>query len=405
MYKAKTGHHCQTIESRHAQYSQRYMKLSLIQPKTSITFKSAGLRQIRDRFPIKAQFQCADETLNRVWIDGVRTLDMCTVRRGETKPAWDITSKGTRVLPGHWAPCRKGTSWTNKVITFEVTIEQGGASWGVHMVANGLIFCLDSETRTMTAFEGLSNQRSMLPVVRRGTWDLPYGLSISGWVCLKTVAQGGSVTVFIEGQQVAELTDVRIKSILAGDGINVGSVALGGPEDWISTYRNLRVTDSDGYELYNNAMTTTEADRVFADFQVGTNNIACTIDGAKRDRACFGGDVYVMGRSLAYSTADFEAWSGSIRLLASHQTRDGYLGNLCPIQAPEHEEGEPPIYAFYSLTYALQLAVSVRDYWMHSGDEDLRKRYLPQLDKLIHFANSFTNDDGLLEAPPHLQSK
>ncbi|RBQ82885.1 hypothetical protein VDGD_21004 [Verticillium dahliae] len=66
-----------------------------------------------------------------------------------------------------------------------------------------------------------------------------------------------------------------------------------------------------------------EAAAVFADFQVGANPLACTVDGAKRDRACFGGDVFVMGRSLAYSTADLDAWRGSIRLLVSHQTAEG----------------------------------------------------------------------------------
>lgn len=94
---------------------------------------------------------------------------MCTVRQGETRPAWDVTEDGTRVFAGHWAPCRLGTAWADKIVEFEVTIERVGASWGVHMVANGLVLCLDADERKLEAFEGLSNQSSMMPVVPRGS--------------------------------------------------------------------------------------------------------------------------------------------------------------------------------------------------------------------------------------------
>lgn len=395
----------QTIEARHVQYSQRYQKLSLVQPGTSIRFSSVGFRPARPPTTVKATFSCSDKRLNDIWADGVRTLDMCTVRKGETKPAWDVTDEGTRVHAGHWAPVRQGTLWGDKIISFEARVERHGASWGVHMVANGLVLCLDAEARTLAAFEGLANQASMMPVTPRGLWQLPSDLDLSGWFTVTTTAEDEAVTVSISGVQVAELVDIRIGSILAAGRVNAGSVAFGGPEGWTATYRNLRVVSPSGQELYENTMATPEEARVLADFQVGTNPVACTIDGAKRDRACFGGDVFVMGRSLAYSTADFEAWRGSIRLLASHQTPEGYLGNLCPIQAPEHEGVDhPPTYAFYSLTYALLLVVSLRDYWMHSGDEALRAGCWHRLEKLMQFASEFTNDDGLVEAPPFLQS-
>jgi hypothetical protein len=405
LHQANQGAGAQIITSRHAQYSQRYQKLSLVHPGASIKFSSVGFAQVRPETPVQGSFNCSDEKLNRIWRDGVRTLDKCTVRRGETRAAWDVTSQGTRVHAGHWAPCRQGTAWSDKIVTFEAKIEQSGASWGIRMVANGLVLCLDCESRTLEAFEGLSNQSSLLPVIQKGTWRLPSGLDISGWFSVKTIAEGESVTIYINGERVAEITGICIKSILAGDCVNAGSVAFGGPEGWVTTYRNLLVEDLDASELYKNSMKSAESARVLADFQVGSNSLACTIDGAKRDRACFGGDVFVMGRSLAYSTVDIEAWKGSISLLISHQRLDGYLGNLSPIQTPEHEENmEPPSYAFYSLTYALLLVVSIRDYWMHSGDEDLRQTCWNKLDKLICFTDKFTNDTGLIEAPPHLQS-
>lgn len=55
---------------------------------------------------------------------------MCTVDAGETAEAWDVTEIGTRIQGQHWAPCRFGTRWEDKVVEFDVKIESGGASWG-----------------------------------------------------------------------------------------------------------------------------------------------------------------------------------------------------------------------------------------------------------------------------------
>lgn len=406
VHRAKRSRGPQLIEARHGQFSQRYQKISLSQPGTHIEFSEVGFRAVRPEIPATCSFSCSDELLNRVWKDGVRTLDMCTVRKGETIPAWDVTTEGTKVYGGHWAPCRKGTQWTDMVVRFKVRVDSGGASWGVRMVANGLIFCLDVAKNMIFAFEGLASVSSIMPTIPRGSWDMPSDLDLSDWLSVSTIASGKSVTVTIGNHNVLEINDIQITPLLSAPSSNTGSIAFGGPEGWVSTYQSLLVTDLDGRILYENGMLERHKEATFADFQVGTNPFSCTIDGAKRDRACFGGDVFVMGRSLAYSTGDLDAWKGSIQLLTSHQEKNGYLGNLCTIQSPEHEEiEEPPSYAFYSLTYALLLVVSAKDYWMHSGDDDLIQSCWPKLVKLVEFTESHVNQDGLIEAPPHLSSK
>jgi alpha-L-rhamnosidase len=96
---------------------------------------------------------------------------------------------------------------------------------------------------------------------------------------------------------------------------------------------------------------------------------------------------------------------GSIKLLTSHQTEDGYLGNLCPIQAPLHNDSDgPPTYAFYSLSYALLLVVAIKDYWMHFGDVATVQSVWARLEKLIAFTDGFTDARGLVVAPPPLSS-
>lgn len=392
----------QKIRAKYAQRSQRYQKITLLSPNSSITFSRVGFELIRSKATAKSSFTCSNELLNRIWRDGVKTVDMCTVARDETAPAWEVTESGTQVHGQHWAPCRRGTRWGDKRICFQVHIEAGGASWAVHMVANGLIFCLDAAEKVLYACEGLSHESTIFPVAEKGRWllgDLP----LDGWIVIETITRDDTVSVSIQNRQIAFITNLDIRPLLGGSFNNTGSIAFGGPYGWVARYRHLMVHSPDNVVLYENDMLLTSRDRTLADFQVGTNKLACTIDGAKRDRACFGGDLYVMGRSITHSTMDFAAIKGSIELLTSHQTKDGYLGNLCPIQAPIHDsDEEPPTYAFYSLTYALLLVVAIKDYWMHTGDEGTRLACSRALERLMEFSGRFVNQDGILVAPPPL---
>ena len=389
-----------------AQRSQRYQRVILKTPNSSVRLSSIGYKPIRAPNPTINSFSCSSELLNEVWNDGVRTVDACTVEAGETAAAWEVTEHGTRIVGQHWAPCRHGTRWGDVKVQFSAKIESGGASWGVHMVANGLIFCLDLGKRSLAAFEGLSDTNGVFPTNHRGRWDIPPEISLHNWILVSTVATGKSVSVLLNGVDVATVLDLDIHPILGGSQNNTGSVAFGGPQGYTSMYRNLEITNLSGESLYRNDFLLASRDRTLADFAVGTNALSCTIDGAKRDRALFGGDLFVMGRSICYSTANLNAILGSIKLLTSHQTAEGYLGNLCPIQAPTHEVStEPPTYAFYSLSYALLLVVAIKDYWMHSGDYATIKSIWHKLEKLLGFVGKFVDQRGLVVAPPPLSSK
>ncbi|KAF5627266.1 alpha-L-rhamnosidase A [Fusarium tjaetaba] len=402
-HHASVTNDTQTVKPRATQASQRFQKITLLDSNTSIVFSKVGFQAVRPDATVKANFHCSDETINRIWRDGVRTADLCTVDREETVPAWDVTDEGNRVYGSHWAPCRQGTRWKDYKVTFQTKVEEHGASWAVRMITNGLILCLDTRSRMLTAVEGLSNKSSILPSIERGSWQLPDSIDLSGWVNIETLAVGDRVTVTIGGKEVATVRDIYVKAMLGNGLVNTGSVAFGGPPGWVALYRDLSVADHNGQILYENSLLQPDASRTFDDFQVGTNKLACIIDGAKRDRASFGGDAFVTGRSIAYSTTDFEAWRGTIQLLLSHQTKEGYLGNLCPIQAPEHDGTEdPPHYGHYSLTYALLLVVSIKDYWLHSGDWSLVEKSYRQLQRQMEFTRGFLNSDGLVQAPPYL---
>lgn len=406
VHEIKPSSSPQTVIARHEQCSQRYQRIKLLTPNTSITFSSVGFQFHKLEEASASMFRCSDPKLNKIWQQGVRTVNMCTVQRNETLPAWDTTADGTTIYGQHWAPCRQGTRWTDMCVRFEVRIDRIGASWGVHMVANGLVFCLDKERHTLTAHEGLSHESSVFPSIARGSWKIDSRLFESEWLFIETVAEGTEVSVSINDVKVAAISKLDLHPLLGGSANNSGSVAFGGPSGWTSTYRNLAVTDLKANTLYSNTFLPVDEERTFADFAVGTNSLPCMIDGAKRDRAVFGGDLHISGRAAAFSSANLEAVRGSIELLTSHQTKDGYLGNLCPIQAPKHiTDDEPPTYAFYSLTYALLLVVAIKDYWLFSGDEKIVKEIWQKAKNLICFAERFQDDRNLVVAPPPLSCK
>jgi hypothetical protein len=61
-----------------------------------------------------------------------------------------------------------------------------------------------------------------------------------------------TVLVEINNSVVATIDGLNIHSILGGSANNTGSVALGGPQGYISLYRSLHVEDLDGVLLYHN---------------------------------------------------------------------------------------------------------------------------------------------------------
>jgi hypothetical protein len=158
-------------------------------------------------------------------------------------------------------------------------------------------------------------------------------LDLTGWLKIKIMASGDRVDVEIWGHHVASVTNLKLHPIFGGN-INSGSVAFGGPAHYTAVCRSLLVRDTRNKILYKNNFLLANKERTLADYAVGTDQLACTIDGAKRDRASFSEDPFIMDRSIAYLTARLDAIPGSITLLSSHQTSEGYIGNLHPNQAP-----------------------------------------------------------------------
>ena len=148
------------------------------------------------------------------------------------------------------------------------------------MVANGLIFCLDTATRELYACEGLSTEPTVLPVAEKGRWHIG-DLDLNAWLEVETVTRGDTVVVSVQGRRLAFIEGLDIKPVLSGSANNTGSIAFGGPCQWVAVYRHLNVLRDEGEDLYQDTMLPHDQSRTLDDFQVGTNGLARMIDGAK----------------------------------------------------------------------------------------------------------------------------
>jgi hypothetical protein len=86
------------LSARHAQQSQRYQKKIIKTPNSTVNFSLVGLRQLRRQVPAPCSFTCSDEALNRIYRDGVGTVELCTLEQNEVPEAWEVTEVGTRCL-------------------------------------------------------------------------------------------------------------------------------------------------------------------------------------------------------------------------------------------------------------------------------------------------------------------
>jgi hypothetical protein len=129
------------------------------------------------------------------------------------------------------------------------------------------------------------------------------------------------------------------------------------------------------------------------------NQIPVILDGAKRDRNVWIGDVYVEGPTayVSLGTNGNEYLKQSIRLLGSHQLSSGFVTGCLAPQTPVHTG--PPIpgtTACYSTSYSMYFAPDLADYYRATGDLAFVRSQFPIVQRQLGWNFSRVNAQGLL---------
>jgi alpha-L-rhamnosidase len=385
------------IVNRLVQGGERFQAVTLTSP-GSVTLRRVGI-QPTFFFPHhsanRGYFRCSDSALNEIWHLGAYTLRLDQVPPESIPPLWTVSGQGLDVKYCPIAVHQGGGGWTDYTVSFNVQVLSNEAAWVVREAGLvGYVLALDADNDTL-------NQPNSLRIFAAGlfgpspvaTVALPFDLKPGVWHAVKTVASASKISVFVDDQPITSF-DVPVTGFSSASAGSFGFQNANGAD---GLFRNLSIVSSSGETLYASGLTDSSVLDVFA---AGTSRLPTIIDGAKRDRLCFTGDLALAAPSLYYSNNAVEYVAGSLEMFASIYRPDGEVCNvLSPLFSPgfarRGDAGFPPE-SFYSLSYSLHFINDLYEYYLYTGDKAFAARQWPAVAKELGYLAAHTNAQHLL---------
>jgi alpha-L-rhamnosidase len=376
------------------QGGERFEAVTLAAP-GSVTLRRLGIQPkyfIPQPDLNRGSFHCSDPALNEIWRLGSYAVELCSVPVRSLPPKWTVTSEGVRVPGNEFCDYQAGTTWTDYTASFEVQVLANEVAWLVRATDfNGvrLVLAADDDALGISTPNTLRAyvQFSKAPLGEAKVPDLKPG----SWHRVRNEVTDSTLRVFLDDALILTL------ALPSGGGlfgsIAAGSVAFGNEQGAEALYRNLVVTDPRQALLYQSSL----ADPAILDqFAAGTNVLASIMDGAKRDRADFTGDIAISGLTLVYSSFEREYFAGSIELFSSFQSPNGVIPISLP---PQYHPGvtvtpAPAANASVSLflpDYPLQHVTSIYSYFRYTGDRAFLQAQWSVVQKVVALSRTTRN--------------
>jgi len=355
-----------TITNRFVQGGERYEELTLISPGT-LTLSGVGITYIADRSAYQGYFVSSSDELNKIWYDSAYTAQIDSVPANSLPGDWAIRGGVMDADGGDVGLLGQGSSWTGYTDTFDASIVTNQAGWVVRGQdpSDGYVFILNADNDTA----GTPNTLQELDLhggtyTSVGSVPLPVDLAPGTWHAVATTVSGTTITVSLDGQQITSLNSSSFPSgSTAYASGTAGFREFSGEE---ADFRNLSVT-SGGTTLYSSPLNAAANLTAFA--VPGVNSVASILDGAKRDRAVWVGDMNVEGPTVYYSTDQTAYLKGALQLLGSYQLSSGFVtGDLAP-QDPLHTgANQSGTTGTYSASYSTYWVLGLGSYYLYTGD-------------------------------------
>jgi len=391
------------IESPLIQGAQRYQRLTLTSG-SSIRISKLGIKSThytKDISSAPGSFSCSSASYTDMWKIGVRTLQINMIPPRTIPPGFIATDQGFLLTPNQAGVYLRGMQWINYTVTFTTMIVSDGASFAVRSNDYSEILITINSKENSSPNSLAVNMRQELPPPDTSVYNasLPFNISLLQWYDIKAIVQGLTIILAIDGINVSTIPipdspSPYIPSIIPG------GIAFTTSDSQETFFRDLKVVDlsSDNFGaiLYQDALTSTQA--VF-DFGVGTNELPVILDGAKRDRNVWSGDLLVAGPVLYYSFYEPDYAAGSLAILNSYQLKNGPVSSRINVGFP-FQRGNPtdefvsPI--FYSYTYFLANLISVAEYYLYTGDVQFLQDQWPRMQLLMNFFSTLVDTNNLV---------
>jgi alpha-L-rhamnosidase len=383
-----------TITNPSVQGGERYEEITLTSPGT-VTLSAAGITYTADRSAYQGYFVSSSDELNTIWADSAYTAQIDSVPADSLPSNWTISNGVMDANGGDVGLLKQGSSWTDYTDTFAANIVTNQAGWVVRGQDpnDGYVFILNASNDTA----GTPNTLQELDLnngnyTSVGSVALGTSLTPGTWHTVSTTVSGTAITISLDSQPIASLNSSSFPSgVTAYSSGTVGFREHSGEE---ADFRALSVTSSSGATLYSSPLNATSD---LSDFAApGANSVASILDGAKRDRAIWAGDMNVEGPSVYYSTGQSADIKGALQLLGSYQLSSGFVTGDLPPQDPVHTgPNQSGTVGTYSASYSMYWLLGLGSYYLYTGDTAFAQQEWPVAQAELAWNASQLDSNGL----------
>ena len=396
------------------QGGQRYQRIALETPGT-LTLSAVGMRFIAHAATpadYAGWFLSSSDTLNRIWYEGAYTVQINQLPAHTLPRAWRIVDEALDAKGGTLAVLKAGADWADITVSFDAELIERAIGWVVRAQndgARGYLCTLragqephDNGTFELSYFDDGYDERPQDTVrryTRLATEDLPIPLVPGAWHSIRTSVTGPLLTVTVDGRIIGIFDTAELPAPETAQ--TTGSVGF--HHMWGTSrvmveharYRHLRITDDTGATLYENPLRERAAlDDFVGDGVDSPDPLPVILDGGKRDRTVWSGDLLVQIPNVFYTTGAEEYVRGSIELLNGYQEPTGQsaarVPPLMPLTvAPQHGQT-------YSAAYSMHQVINVGLHHLHTGDVDFVRAQWPAIQRQLTYDRSLIDDRGLV---------
>jgi alpha-L-rhamnosidase len=389
------------ITNRYIQGGERYQEISLTSA-GSVSLSSVGIRYTGyagTPRSYRGYFVSSDPTLNKEWYAGAYTLNLTQDLAGTQSHQWaiadgamNLTARSSFVgTPVNNGVLRFGSTWRDYTSAFTADVVSGQVSWSVRARDD-----LDQYAITLNSSAAATSPDSVVIAkvshgvsTTLGTFPTPFAVAENQAYRISTTVSGQTITVSVNGTVIGSVTDATFAA---------GTVGFGESGTGSANVSHLVVAARNGRTLYASTLASPSA---LTDFLTpGTPTVDLILDGAKRDRATFTGDLSVAAQTL-YDTNDATSYvKGSLDLLGSTQLTSGYVSPFAEPGAPNTGGLIPGQVSVPLGIYSLYFVSDVGDYYRYTGDRQFVAREWPTVQREMAWELAQANTDGLFVTTP-----
>ncbi|RYO48153.1 hypothetical protein AA0113_g10152 [Alternaria arborescens] len=354
----------------------RYQKLALLTPGDMVLAK-VGVKPSISTTPIASlpgSFQCSDDRINQIWNVGARTVQMNEIPARSIPDFWEVSSEGSLVhsLAPQSLSGVVASSLMDYEIEFDVKHIAGGFSFSAlaSTLNDGVYIWCNIANGSISANSGSSESADFLAFA-----TLPANITVGNWYHVKAAISAELISIYLGSTKVLEFSQTYAFFGSSGLGAALGQSAM---------FRNFTLASPAVNFEYSAQLTDTS---FLPDFLMGTNPLATAVDGSKRDRISYAGDLDVAVGSTMVSTVGVEYIMGTLELLGSSQMTPGFFSPTAKIQQePYSKPLESNITGL--IGYSFNMVTAVANFYQYTGNTSIAKEWAPKVVRMLDWADS-----------------